>query len=1469
MFLSQLNLPDSCKMDPQRRRMKNLAASARPHFMPTRFSPSFGPSGGRNTPSNEHIPAQSNELRLQDTSVGTIASIKSNDDTISQKSTENNVIKSTTKMSSRGPVAQEFTNKGATPSGKPRLFVCETCTRAFARQEHLNRHERSHTKEKPFSCNICSRKFSRRDLLLRHSTKLHAGAADGIARLRKRSTKYLKKEEGTNDSISNSTSTGNDHQTTFTTNRTMTNVSSDIPSMFQTPDKKLKGISKKTRNSSSLQSSSTSTSNTSKKKLQNLIKNSEGLQLAVLPEDIAAIYNTLNNNDNKNTQNINQQVQHTGENQMLDNLDFNAAYRRASFSAMSGNNYATGVDMDYATETVEFSTPQYYSILDDLKTGIVENENAQQTVNQSSSYIDSWLSNTGNNDENNKYKGYSFYNDIDDPTNQITEDFGKTNLNGLPKNPFKKGSQLDPKHSILSQQMGKLKDRQKLLSNLKQSNDVDEMNLKSLEEMLNTKFPHPVERTTSKSQSKNTNSPNDDFSDLPPLSPIGPPRSANPSGPQYWRSMGVNGLLSGLYGSIKDSVFRNSPSQQQQQQQRHDHPVNIDNSSSGPNSNDYDDIFESDIDKDLEHKVKTWQETLFNQPISNFERLNDMHVSNTYGIPQGYSFYGEYESSSQQPEIEADSEATISPILLESPPVNVDDPMLDVDETINHIQHPVRLHRPNKHLSFEQEFNSSIFDSLSHVYLFTSNTRVRIDDALAEYPYTGVPTPIIPNDEILNLYVDQFINKFLTHHPFVHKAALNEFSLISNAVAEIKKTTISVEDADKIKNGEAVSNISPGIKIIRDDEFNINFRASLVCLPFLVTTLGAIVSNKKEDAASLYEASRRCIHVYLETRRNLSTIEVGIPSTLVDSVEYSSSPGNSPLWLIQSLALSVIYGLFADEEISLSVIIRQVHALNTLLKSSGLNCIQYNENLDKNFYEFIKYESTIRTIHMVFHVSTLLSTLYNIVPSLTVSDMKIDLPCSSSVWDCFTSEDYLHIVESFDFKSMKFHDVLRHLILLDLSSYDGNEYSDIEMDPSTDPKNFFFDWHVSEFGLTCLQNALHQMVYFHHLGKDDLEVSIGLHHSNGKSIITWAQLRKLGRVWNSLVNSCKLYNQSSEIFNDNKILNHYLNLKLCSIVSLNKIKESVWLRSFNDINEEYYTYLNYGGRELKDQQFQNELIRLITNSIDIMKLVFFNNDISLMGSISQKAELKNETIEQLDNLYATPPAEELIEHDSNDLNTINLNILHKLSIDSQILFDVILIIVKFLISFENIYKTRLKFNNLSAFTFLDCDENFESNGNEKFDKLLFRYYVKFFKIYLNLEQFMKINYNYEDFETEQPISGNPFYPIETLRARGLAPNSTGFDENEIDRVLRESRKRFVETGQWLKKVTSDEVGLSDMELIMNELIGFKLPYKFLKIGGFLFGFIYDRNFKFVNFRHLSDVLFHMRVFLESKDEDIE
>ena len=91
--------------------------------------------------------------------------------------TESNFMNS--KINNRSKVVPENLKlNGTTPSGLPRLFVCNVCTKAFSRQEHLKRHERSHTNERPYECGLCDKNFTRRDLLLRHTLKFHNGEMD-------------------------------------------------------------------------------------------------------------------------------------------------------------------------------------------------------------------------------------------------------------------------------------------------------------------------------------------------------------------------------------------------------------------------------------------------------------------------------------------------------------------------------------------------------------------------------------------------------------------------------------------------------------------------------------------------------------------------------------------------------------------------------------------------------------------------------------------------------------------------------------------------------------------------------------------------------------------------------------------------------------------------------------------------------------------------------------------------------------------------------------------------------------------------------------------------------------------------------------------------------------------------------------------------------------------------------------------
>lgn len=1575
---------------------------------------------------------------------------------------------STSKMSSRGPVSQEFTLKGSTPSGKPRLFVCGTCTRAFARQEHLKRHERSHTKEKPFTCNICSRKFSRRDLLLRHSTKLHAGAADVIPRLRKRSVKHMKKEEleqlqREKDANNNSNDPNSKRQkaeslstatastlisaasalTGITSTASNTSASATVPvvhtKISPKPENKHHLVSKVVKNitpsshrnsSSATPSVSTSslispsshpprqtsfprkrrvsstnnslildrndhgnnnidtvidplsnTNNTKSRKNSNggvpplsTGNNSGNIQLPLYPlndnqlnsigdfSDISsslATFDHLNDNDNNFDR--------------LNELQSNAYnyYRRASFSAMSGVNYALTNPEPYASETVEFSTPQFNSLEDeqekwlnsfsennelhDIEQGQA-NSGSLTEIEQLNNFINSKVQRRQQHDQQVEglsqqpqkqqqpqlnhtsarrhpgiMNGYSFY---DDDTMGITESLFKTRLGDFntPKKkvnppPFKSNSPI-MQDEILNSNLNSSNNTGSINNN---HNNGDNKNM-TIGNGKNVGYGGSVNNNT-------INNCNNTYAD-------------DTDGNMMQNLFDKISRLGNSLHSTSNINILDQLNLKQVEQLTHKDESKVGNSNYtkkpdeheklNMNSELFDNLFDNSDNGVLEgvtKKVLSWQETLFNQPITDLEKLNEMHIAKAYGVPQGYSFYGGDEaglmnrSSSNgllgtYNDGSLSSDATISPVLLDpscsashmgddedtNRVANTD--AMDVDkmddnvhfgqnlqdnhtkiyqsqdthnrDNVNHRHH--RHHNHYHHLTFEEEFGESTLSSCSQAFLFTNNIARLINRGLADYPFFGTPTPELLHNDILNLYVDQFIGKFLTHHPFIHKGVLNEYWLIKEAIDTAMRNSISVAESETYQG--------PGMKLIRDENFIENFKVSIVCLPLLITTIGAVVSNKKEDAAILYEISRRCIHVYLESRKKLRTCGG------IDGDNGSSSlTESSPLWLIQSLTLSVIYGLFADEEISLSVIIRQVHALNALIKSSGINQMRAPDNVNSDYKAFIAYESTIRTIHMIFHVSTLLSTLYNIVPSLNISDLNTDLPSASLLWECSSAEEYYKLIENFDFHAKNFKEVFRDLIKLDLG----------QVDPKTGlvgNRNFLLDYHVSEFGLICLQNGLHQLVYFKQLSNEsdqygeqtnDNVTNIGkcvLEDVSGGTEITIEKIRKIGEVWNLLVKACILYNKSSEVYNDCKILNHYLNLKLSSIVSLNKIKESVWLKSFSEINEQYIACFNYGDDELKDQHFQNELIHLIENSINILKLVFFNEDNSLIGTISPSFLLENETMKKLDDIYSTPPppqltssSEEISAEDReelmnsynyNSLNKINLNVLHKLSIDSQILFDVILIIVKFLTNYENFFKIRMKFNNLTNYTFLQhfemssaifLSERNEGGGDgsdgveealERFDKVLFKYYLKFFKIFLNLEQFLKHNYNYEDFETGQALEAlNNLYP----NIKNNNSNDCDFAGKDIDRVLRESRNKFREEERTLNDIVSDElVVFHDRDLIMSELVNFKLPFKFLKMGGFLFGFIYDKNFKFVNFKHLSDVLFHLRIFLESKDE---
>lgn len=58
----------------------------------------------------------------------------------------------------------------------PRIYQCEECGRAFARNHDLTRHRKSHLGIKPHRCKACNRGFTRGDALRRHAANTGCGS---------------------------------------------------------------------------------------------------------------------------------------------------------------------------------------------------------------------------------------------------------------------------------------------------------------------------------------------------------------------------------------------------------------------------------------------------------------------------------------------------------------------------------------------------------------------------------------------------------------------------------------------------------------------------------------------------------------------------------------------------------------------------------------------------------------------------------------------------------------------------------------------------------------------------------------------------------------------------------------------------------------------------------------------------------------------------------------------------------------------------------------------------------------------------------------------------------------------------------------------------------------------------------------------------------------------------------------------
>ena len=262
----------------------------------------------------------------------------------------------------------------------------------------------------------------------------------------------------------------------------------------------------------------------------------------------------------------------------------------------------------------------------------------------------------------------------------------------------------------------------------------------------------------------------------------------------------------------------------------------------------------------------------------------------------------------------------------------------------------------------------------------------------------------LPSTTDLQRFVEAYIRFYHPHLPFLHVPTLNFASPV----------------------------YSTNYK--QEDQYMTNRYASGGgCLLLSVACIGALYEAEYTIAKELFEASAKLIHTFLDGYRKAS---ISAAAAAVSGFPHDAQ-SNTPLWLVQSMLLNVIFGLNSGENMVSELTLSHCSAVVSLARSAGL-CKQPNmerknrdtammdsemnglnslsltdawgvpikvaiEDANNDWLTWIVDEERKRTLYAVHKLSSMLCVAYNHAPVLTNSEIRLHLPCEEELWAADTS----------------------------------------------------------------------------------------------------------------------------------------------------------------------------------------------------------------------------------------------------------------------------------------------------------------------------------------------------------------------------------------------------------------------------------------------------------------------------------
>lgn len=315
------------------------------------------------------------------------------------------------------------------------------------------------------------------------------------------------------------------------------------------------------------------------------------------------------------------------------------------------------------------------------------------------------------------------------------------------------------------------------------------------------------------------------------------------------------------------------------------------------------------------------------------------------------------------------------------------------------------------------------------------------------------PASTLPSTHSLQRYVAAYLTYFHPHLPFLHIATLS-FEI----------------PARPAKN-------------------DLGSIGGSACLVLSMAAIGALYEKEHDRARELFEMAKKMIQTYLEQRRKANVRKAGFrgASSEQDAQGFHDNSTDTPVWLVQSMLLNVVYGHSCGDQLVGKI--AETHCAALVSLAQGADLLRQPQNhaeldtqmsdVSDDHAEWLKWkalEERKRTLYTIFILSSLLVSAYNHSPALTNSEILLELPCDEEFFEAETSTVF-HArggVSGANHNRMTFHDALGDLLRTNekqrrLSLSSGHAFSASELPPTT--------LKPSTFGCLVLINALHNYIW--------------------------------------------------------------------------------------------------------------------------------------------------------------------------------------------------------------------------------------------------------------------------------------------------------------------------------------------------------------------------------------------------------